>query len=959
MNGYRVTLDTGGASCDFVVFDERQGTYTIRKVPSTPVDPSRAVLSGLDMLSRDGVDPSHVTFFCHGTTLATNALLEERGARTGLVITDGFRGVYETMEQSRPSGPSLFDLRYRKPALLAPQRATAEIRERIGPGGQVRTELDHGSVAAAVARLEAQHVQSVAVCLLFAFANPRHEQLVADALRRAHPEWRVTTSSELLPQIREYYRLSTTVINAYVSPVRGSYLERLERDLDALGVTRGRRFTMQSNDGSCPLGSTPEEAVGTILSGPAGGVTAGLALARAAGVGGNVITFDMGGTSCDVALIRDGVEAGFGARHPQLRRRHAGPGRARRLRHPRQAGHRVQRRGRPGVGVRRERRAGRVRVGAVPVLDARHSRTEGGVGMKPEWGSDVMVDAIRALGLPYLSLNPGSSFRGLHDSLVNYAGNAMEMICCPHEEIAVGVAHGYAKASGTPMGVVLHDLVGLLHGAMAIYYAYLDRVPVIVLGGSGPASYDNRRPNIDWIHSANVQGNAVRDFTKWDHEPRAIADVPAALARGYRVAMSEPRGPVYLALDAGLQETPLQAPVPLPDFGRLAVPSAVGPDPAALRHLAASLCAARRPVIVPGHAGRDPRAFGLLTELAELLGAGVDDTGIRLNFPNCHPLCVTGTDAIERADCVLFLDVKDMGKPTQRLDSTARAVTSRLAPGTTVLDIGFNDLGLSSWSEDYAALVETDVQVTADTAVALPLLVEACREVTGAEPAQRREQRHAHADELGAAHLARRASWAAAAQREADASPVAPAQLAAAVWEAVRDHDWVLTAGTAAGWATRLWDFDAPYRHPGRSLGTATQLGISLGVALAHRGSGRLVVDLQPDGDLMFDAGALWIASYYRLPLLVVTFNNRAYFNDWEHQERLARLRGTPVERAHIGMEIDRPAPDFAALARSFDWYAEGPVTDPAAIVPAVRRAADRVLGTGTPALVDVICRHR
>ena len=231
-----------------------------------------------------------------------------------------------------------------------------------------------------------------------------------------------------------------------------------------------------------------------------------------------------------------------------------------------------------------------------------------------------------------------------------------------------------------------------------------------------------------------MQGNAVRDFTKWDHEPRSVSDVPGTLARAYRVAMSEPRGPVYVALDAGLQETPLADPVTLPDFGRLGVPSRLGPDPEALNRLAERLCRARRPVIVAGYAGRDPAAFGQLTELAELAGIGVVDTGIRLNFPNRHPLSVTGTDALESADCVLFLDVKDMGKPTQRLDSTSRTITSRLAPGTTVLDLGFNDLSLSSWSEDYAALVETDVQVTADTAVALPMLLDACRLARGRGP---------------------------------------------------------------------------------------------------------------------------------------------------------------------------------------------------------------------------------
>jgi len=583
----------------------------------------------------------------------------------------------------------------------------------------------------------------------------------------------------------------------------------------------------------------------------------------------------------------------------------------------------------------------------------------GPAGAGPAWGSDVMADVVGALGVRYVSLNPGSSYRGLHDSLVNHAGNHPEMICCPHEKIAVGIAHGYAKASGEPMAAILHNVVGLLHGAMGIYYAYLDRAPVLVLGGAGPAEHGRRRPNVDWIHSANVQGNAVRDFTKWDHEPRSIGDVPLTLARALRVAMSEPRGPVYVALDAGLQEDPLSEPVELPDFSRLGPPARIGPDPEALERLALRLCQARRPLLVPGYAGRDPAAFGQLVELAELVGAGVDDTGVRLNFPNRHPLCANGTGALERADCVLFLDVKDMGRPTGRLDSITRSVTSRLAPGTTVLDLGFNDLGLSSWSEDYAALIETDVQVTADTVVALPMLLAACRRLVAADDDARRAERAAYVAELGELHAEVGGAWTREAAARAGGSPVSTPRLAAEVWEAVKDHDWVLTAGTAAEWARKLWDFDAPHRHPGRSLGTATQIGISLGVALAHRGTGRLVVDLQPDGDLMFDAGALWVASYYRLPLLVVMYNNRAYYNDWEHQERIARQRGTPLERARIGMEIDRPAPDFAALARSMGWWAVGPVDDPDAVGPAVSRAADQVLSTGTPALVDVVCEPR
>ena len=579
---------------------------------------------------------------------------------------------------------------------------------------------------------------------------------------------------------------------------------------------------------------------------------------------------------------------------------------------------------------------------------------------KPEWGSDVMVDTLRALGLRYVSLNPGSSFRGLHDSLVNYGGDDITMIECPHEKIAVGLAHGYAKVTGEPMAVVLHDLVGLLHGTMGIYYAYLDRVPVIVLGGSGPAAHERRRPNIDWIHSANVQGQAVRPYTKWDHEPRSLASVPTVLGRAYRIAVEEPRGPVYVALDAALQEDRVDTPMPLEELPRIATPaSRLAPDPQALAELARELCNALRPVMVLGYPGRDPQFFDVLVELAEVVAVGAVETHWRLNFPNRHPLNVTGSDALEDADLVLFVDTKDMGKPTQQLESTTRTITSRLPHGCRVVDLGFGDVGISSWSEDYAEALPADLRITADTAVALPLLLKECCRIVAEDAPERtagREQRRA---DLRALHEKTWSGWAGKAAEVADQSPVSTARLAAEVWEVVKDHDWVLTAGTASEWALRTWDFDQPHRHPGKQLGTATQIGISLGVALAHKGTGRVVVDLQPDGDLMFDVGALWVAARYELPLLTVMFNNRAYYNDWEHQERLARQRGTPVERASIGMAISEPAPDFAHIAKGFGWWAEGPVTDPAQVRAAVQRAADHVLETGLPALVDVVCQPK
>ena len=577
----------------------------------------------------------------------------------------------------------------------------------------------------------------------------------------------------------------------------------------------------------------------------------------------------------------------------------------------------------------------------------------------PEYGSDVMADVINAMGYRYVSLNPGASFRGLHDSLVNYSGNRPELIQCLHENVAVGIAHGYAKASGEPMAVVLHNVVGLLHGAMAIYYAYIDRVPMMILGGAGPMALEKRRANIDWIHSANVQGNAVRAYTKWDDQPASIASIAPTIARGHRVSMIQPQGPVYIALDGGLQEQKLTEPVEYPNFNRLSVPSSFGADETKLTELARMLMDAERPVIIPGYAGRSPDAFDLLVELAELVGAGVIDAHHRLNFPNQHPLNVEDTAALSDADLVLFLDVKDMERPTKTTDYTTRKITSHLASDVKVVDVGYNDIAISSWTHDFASLEEVDLQVTADTTVALPRLLELCRSMAADDTSERRAARTEQRTRLKKMHDEATGRWQKQAERVWSDSPVSTARLAAEVWEAVKDHDWVLAPGTASDWAYRIWDFDRPYRHVGKTLGTGTQISIAIGTALAHRDAGRLVVDLQPDGDLLFDPQALWTAAYHEIPLLVVMFNNRAYYNDWLHQERMARVRGTPVENAYLGMELDNPAPDFAGIARSFGWYGEGPIADPDDVGAAVRRAIEVVHKQGKPALVDVVCQHQ
>jgi acetolactate synthase-1/2/3 large subunit len=309
-------------------------------------------------------------------------------------------------------------------------------------------------------------------------------------------------------------------------------------------------------------------------------------------------------------------------------------------------------------------------------------------------------------------------------------------------------------------------------------------------------------------------------------------------------------------------------------------------------------------------------------------------------------------DVFRDADVLLCLDTRDWERATTELVSTTRKVSSIVRQDCKWIDIGFGDLEISSWAMDYQRLAHADLRILGDTTLAIPALTALLKGRVKREQVNRRREA---AVQLG---VKARKAWEREAREDWDASPITLPRLASEMWSVIRNEDWVLTANTLEDWTRILWDFDKPYRHPGKSLGTATQIGISLGVALAHRDKKRLVVDIQPDGDLMFDAGALWVAAKHRIPMLVVMYNNRAYYNDWEHQIRMAKLRGTALERAHIGMDMDGPAPDFAALAKSMGWYAEGPIDRPRDVAGALKRAIKRVKA-GQPALLDTITQKR
>ena len=576
------------------------------------------------------------------------------------------------------------------------------------------------------------------------------------------------------------------------------------------------------------------------------------------------------------------------------------------------------------------------------------------------YGSDLVVDLLRAVGVRHVAINPGATYRGLHDSLVNHGGGDPELILTLHEEIAVALAHGYAKARGAPMAAIVHDIVGLQHASMAIFNAFCDRAPVLVLGATGPMDATRRRPWIDWIHTALVQGTQVRDYVKLDDQPASVAAIPEAFLRAWRLAQSQPPGPVYLCLDAGLQEEALERDVPLPDVARFRPATPPHADPRALDEAAGRLVEARAPLLVVESLGRDPAATPLLCRLAERLAAPMVDLAAesagRPSVPGRHPLDLTGArqEVVAEADVVLALDVTSFLVALGQTDRATRAV--RLVnEGAKVIAISLDDYALRSWAHTYQSLAPVDLPIAADAALALPALLAAVEDRLKHD--RRAAERRQRAERLAARHAALQREWQETARLERALSPLTHAAFAAVVWDVIKDEDWALANGTAKGWARRLWDWQ-PERTHGGSGGAGLGYGLpaALGVTLAHRGSGKVCVNLQSDGDALYVPSALYTAAHHRLPLLTVMFNNRTYGNDEEHQETVAKMRGRPVENKVVGIRIDDPAPDFARLAQSFGVHAEGPIETAEAVGPALRRAL-RVVKDGAPALVDVITR--
>jgi thiamine pyrophosphate-dependent acetolactate synthase large subunit-like protein len=559
------------------------------------------------------------------------------------------------------------------------------------------------------------------------------------------------------------------------------------------------------------------------------------------------------------------------------------------------------------------------------------------------WASDVAAAMLNATGMKYVALNPGASYRGFHDSLVNFQGNrAPQMLLCLHEDHAVSIAHGYAKATDEPMACVLHSNVGLLHGLMAIFNAWCDRMPMLVIGATGPVVVEKRRPFIDWIHTAKDQGALLRNYTKFDDEPRSAAAIPESFLRSVQMTRRAPQAPVYVCLDAGLQEERLDKPVPIPDCSRYEP----APDPCAPADVVARaadlLIGAARPVIMIGRGSRRQDDWDRRVQLAELLGAPVlTSLRERASFPTDHALhaappsqrLTTRTkELIQNADVILSLDWVDLNGTLQQ----AVRPTAELA--ARVIHVSLDSVLHNGWSMDYYGLPPVDLPVAAGADAFVRQLLD-CLETK----------------------LGGKSKWDGVSYNQpptvaysaSAATQIDPNDIEVALAKARGTHEFTL-AHVNIGWAGNVYQFRGPLDFLGGDggAGLAAGPGLTVGATLALKDSGRTVVSVLGDGDFLQGVTALWTAAYYKLPALFIISNNRSNFNDEIHQQTVAKERGRPVENRWIGQRIDNPTIDLATLARGQGVTAEGPVKTVAELEQAIARGLAAVRA-GKPYLID------
>ena len=577
-------------------------------------------------------------------------------------------------------------------------------------------------------------------------------------------------------------------------------------------------------------------------------------------------------------------------------------------------------------------------------------------------GSDYMVDVIKYLGFEYVCSVAGSSFRGLHESVINYGNNQNpEFITCCHEESSVAMSHGYAKIEGKPLCVFAHGTVGLQHASMAIYNAYCDRVPVYIIVGNVLDATLRNSAYGEWPHSVQDAAAMVRDYMKWDDLPISLAHFGESAVRAYKIAMTPPMGPVLLVADSELQENPIREGVEL-SVPKLALTSPPQGDSGAVAEAARLLVQAENPVIVVDRAARTQAGIEHLVALAEALQAPVIDQAGRMNFPTQHPLNHTQRRGavISDADVVLGLEAQDLWSALNSFhDQVHRSSKPISKSGAKVISITAGDLYMKSNYQDFYRYQGVDLAMAADAEATLPSLVEEVKRQTTADRKRLFQDRGA---KLASAHQQALENARSDARYAWDASPVSTGRLCMELWSQIKDEDWSLVSILRhfSYWPLRLWPFDKHYQYIGLQGGGGVGYNApaSVGAALANRKHGRFSVSIQDDGDLLFSPAVLWTAAHHRIPLLSVMHNNRAYHEELMHVQRMANRHNRGIDRAKIGTTFEDPNMDFAKLAQSMGVYAEGPITDPNEVAPALKRAI-AVVKRGEPALVDVVTQPR
>jgi len=550
------------------------------------------------------------------------------------------------------------------------------------------------------------------------------------------------------------------------------------------------------------------------------------------------------------------------------------------------------------------------------------------------WGSDAFAAMLRELDMPYISLNPGASYRGLHDSIVNYLGNRTpQMLLSIHDENAVTIAHGYAKASDRMMAAALHSNVGLMHATMSIFDAWCDRAPVLILGATGPWDAARRRPWIDWVHTCSDQGALIRDYTKWDNQPGSVEAGLEAMLRGAQIAQTAPRGPVYINLDISLQMGKIGPMPALPDVKRYAAPQMVKPATELVAQAARMLSGAKNPVMLAGRCLRGLDGWNHRVALAEKLNMRVlTNMKLAAAFPTDHRLHISppanrfspeALKILAEADVILSLDWLD-------LSGLLKQAYGEKPVAAKIIQVSCDQHSHRGWSMDYQGLPPIDVYLMCEPEAAVPMLLEACKARTTVAPEK-----------------------PAVKVPGPSADAVSMAGVAHALTAATQGTD-VCYTHLPIGWSGAYSHFNHPLDYLGAEggAGVGSGPGIAVGAALALKGTGRLPIGVLGDGDFLMANTAVWTAAHYQIPCLIVVCNNRSFFNDELHQERVAKERGRPPENRWIGMRIGDPDIDIAAMGRSQGAVGIGPVTKPGDLQKAIDQGVE-IVAKGGVCVVD------